>query len=170
MFSKLTPRFGYGMGFLVCLALFGFALYLQYYEQQEPCPLCILQRIAFIALAAVFLVAALHGPGRIGGIIYSGMLFVVAGIGVAIASRHVWLQHLPKNQVPECGPGLEYMIRKFPLLQVLDKVLAGSGECAEVGWTFLGLSIAGWSLLWFVLLGVFAVFVALLGMRRAATY
>ena len=170
MFSKLTPRLGYGTGFLACLALFAFALYLQYYEQQEPCPLCILQRIAFIALAAVFLVAALHGPGRIGSIIYSGMLFVVAGVGAAIASRHVWLQHLPKNQVPECGPGLEYMIRKFPLLQVLDKVLAGSGECAEVGWTFLGLSIAGWSLLWFALLGVFAVFLALLAMWRAATY
>ena len=170
MFPKLTPRLGYGMGFLVCLALFAFALYLQYYEQQEPCPLCILQRIAFIALAAVFLAAALHGPGRIGSIVYSGMLFVVAGIGAAIASRHVWLQHLPKNQVPECGPGLEYMIRKFPLPQALDKILAGSGECAEVGWTFLGLSIAGWSLLWFVLLGVFAVFLAMLSMQRPAEY
>lgn len=168
MFSKLTPRLGYGMGFLVCLALFGFALYLQYYEQQEPCPLCILQRIVFIALGGVFLVAALHGPGRNGSIVYSGMLFIVAGIGAATASRHVWLQHLPKNQLPECGPGLEYMIRKFPLPQILKKILAGSGECAEAGWTFLGLSIAGWSLLWFVLLGVFAVFLAMLSMRRAA--
>lgn len=170
MFSKLTPRLGYGMGFLICVALFAFALYLQYYEQQEPCPLCILQRIAFIALAAVFLVATLHGPGRIGSIIYSGMLFVVAGIGAAIASRHVWLQHLPKNQVPECGPGVEYMLRKFSLGQTLEKILAGSGECAEVGWTFLGLSIAGWSLLWFVLLGVFAVFLAMLSIRRRAKH
>ena len=170
MFSKLTPRLGYGTGFLVCVALFAFALYLQYYEQQEPCPLCIVQRIVFIALGVVFLVAALHGPGSMGIMVYSGVLFVLAGIGAAIASRHVWLQHLPKNQVPECGPGLEYMLRKFPLLQVLDKILAGSGECAEVGWTFLGLSIAGWSLLWFVLLGVFAVFLATLTTRRAANY
>lgn len=170
MYSKLTPRLGYGIGFLICVALFAFALYLQYYEQQEPCPLCILQRIAFIGLAVVFLVAALHGPGVIGSIVYSGMLFVVAGIGAAIASRHVWLQHLPKNQVPECGPGLEYMLRKFSLGQTLEKILAGSGECAEVGWTFLGLSIAGWSLLWFVLLGVFAVFLAMPRMRRRAKY
>ena len=170
MFSKLTPRLGYGTGFLVCVALFAFALYLQYYEQQEPCPLCIVQRIVFIALGVVFLVAALHGSGSMGSMVYSGVLFVLAGIGAAIASRHVWLQHLPKNQVPECGPGLEYMLRKFPLLQVLDKILAGSGECAEVGWTFLGLSIAGWSLLWFVLLGVFAVFLATLTTRRAANY
>ena len=170
MYSKLTPRLGYGIGFLICVALFAFALYLQYYEQQEPCPLCILQRIAFIGLAVVFLVAALHGPGSIGSIVYSGMLFVVAGIGAAIASRHVWLQHLPKNQVPECGPGLEYMLRKFSLGQTLGKILAGSGECAEVGWTFLGLSIAGWSLLWFVLLGAFAVFLAMLSMRRRAKY
>lgn len=168
MFSKLTPRLGYGIGFLACLALFAFALYLQYVEHQEPCPLCVLQRIAFIALGGVFLVAALHGPGRIGSIVYSGMLFLVSGIGAAIAGRHVWLQHLPKHQLPECGPGLEYMIRKFPLPKVLEKILAGSGECAEAGWTFLGLSIAGWSLLWFVLLGVFAVCLAMLSMRRAA--
>ena len=168
MLSKLTPRLGHLLGFLVCIALLGFALYLQYGEQQDPCPLCILQRIAFIALAAVFLVAALHGPGKTGSIVYSAVLFVVAGIGAAIATRHVWLQHLPKNQVPECGPGLEYMISKFPLGQALGKILSGSGECAEVGWTFLGLSIAGWSLLWFVLLAVFAVLLAVFSMRRAA--
>lgn len=168
MFAKITSRLGYATGFLVCLALLGFALYLQYFAQQEPCPLCIMQRLAFIALAGVFLVAALHGPGRFGSIIYSGLLFVIAGIGAAIATRHVWLQHLPKNQVPECGPGLEYMLRKYPLGQVFDKILSGSGECAETGWTFLGLSIAGWSLLWFMLLGVFAVCLAVLSMRRAA--
>ncbi len=168
MFSRFTPRLGYLLGFLVCLALMGFALYLQYVEFQEPCPLCILQRVVFIALAAVFLVAALHGPGRIGGIIYGGVLFVLAGIGAAIATRHVWLQHLPRNQVPECGPGLEYMFRKFALGQALGKILSGSGECAEVGWTFLGLSIAGWSLLWFVLFGVFAAALAAFSMRRTA--
>jgi disulfide bond formation protein DsbB len=75
----------------------------------------------------------------------------------------------PKNQVPECGPGLEYMLQKFPLSKALDKILAGSGECAETGWSFLGLTIAGWSLAWFVVLGVFAVWLALLGMRYGRT-
>jgi disulfide bond formation protein DsbB len=161
----LMPRLGFALGFVVCAGLLGFALYLQYYDYQDPCPLCIVQRIAFMALAAIFLVAALHGPGRTGTIVYGGVLFLVAGIGAAIATRHVWLQNLPKDRIPECGPGLEYMLRKFPLTQALEKILTGSGECAEVGWKFLGLSIAGWSLAWFVLLGAFAVYLTLLGMR-----
>jgi len=164
----MTPRVGYLVGFLVCAGLLGAGLYLQYVEQQEPCPLCILQRIVYIALMVVFLIAALHGPGKIGGMIYSGVLFVASSVGAAIATRHVWLQHLPKDQVPECGPGLEYMLKRFPLSRALDKILSGSGECAETGWTFLGLSIAGWSLVWFVLLGLFAVYLARLGMKRGS--
>lgn len=164
--KRMTPRIGYLIGFLACAGLLAFALYLQHVELQEPCPLCILQRVAFIALMILFLVAALHGPGRKGGIVYSGLLFMTAGLGAAIATRHVWLQHLPKNQVPECGPGLEYMLQKFPLSRALDKILAGSGECAEASWSFLGLTIAGWSLAWFVMLGVFSVWLALLGMQR----
>ena len=163
----MSPRTGYVLGLLICLALLGFALYLQHFEQQDPCPLCILQRIAFLGLAAVFLIAAIHAPGRAGSVIYSGMLFVISGVGAAIAARHVWLQHLPAQQVPECGPGLEYMLQKLPLTEVLGKVFRGSGECAEVGWTFLGLSIAGWSLLWFVLFAAFAVWLAFVAARRA---
>lgn len=165
--NLMTSRSGYALGFVLCLALLGFALYLQYYEQQDPCPLCILQRITFLALAVVFLVAAVHGPGKTGSMIYSGVLVIFAGVGAAIAARHVWLQHLPPQQVPECGPGLEYMLRKLPLDQVLGKVFKGSGECAEVGWTFLGLSIAEWSLAWFALFGVFAVWLAYMAARRA---
>ena len=88
-------------------------------------------------------------------------------IGAAIAARHVWLQHLPKDQVPECGPGLEYMLRKYSPFQALEKIFAGSGECAESGWSFLGLTIAGWSLVWFVLLGAFAVYLTLRAPRAA---
>ena len=157
---QLTPRLGYLAGFLACGGLFAFALYLQYYEYQNPCPLCILQRVAFIAMMAVFLVAAAHGPRRIGAYVYSTLLVIIAAIGAAIATRHVWLQHLPPNQVPECGPGLNYMLNKFPLAQALEKVFRGSGECAEAGWTFLSFTIAEWSLLWFVLLGALAVAIA----------
>ena len=157
------PRLGYAAGFLVCAGLMGFALYLQYYEYQDPCPLCLLQRVVFIVLMALFLVAALHGPGRVGATVYGGLLFVVAAIGAVIATRHVWLQHLPKDRVPECGPGLEYILRKFSLTRALEKVLTGSGECAEAGWTLFGLTIAGWSLVWFVLLGAFALHLLWLG-------
>lgn len=167
MFSRLQPRLGYAAGFLVCAGMIGFALYLQHVEGQEPCPLCILQRVAWVALGALFIVAAVHGPARIGAIVYGVLLFVIAGVGMGIAGRHVWLQHLPKDQVPACGPDLDFMLRQFPLSETLRRVLSGTGECAETGWTFLGLSIAGWSLLWFVVIGAFAVFLTILALARA---
>jgi len=162
----LMPRLGYAAGFLVCAGLLAFAYYLQYYQGQDPCPLCILQRIAFMALMAVFLIGAIHGPGRGGAAVYGALLLLAAAVGAAIAARHVWLQHLPKDRIPECGPGLEYMLRKFSALKALEKILAGSGECAESGWRFLGVTIAGWSLLWLVLLGVFAIYLTLIALRK----
>ncbi len=161
---------GYAAGVVVCIGLLAFALYLQYVEQQEPCPLCILQRIAFFAMMTVFVIAALHGPRRRAAFVYSTIAFLFAAAGAAVASRQVWLQHLPADKVPACGPGLEYMLEQFPLSEALGKVLAGSGECAEVGWTFLGLSIAGWSLVWFVLLGAFAIVIAARAPRTVSAW
>src|SRR5215203_5100902 len=94
-----TPRAGYLVGFLVCGGLILYALYLQYYEYQNPCPLCILQRVVYIVLMVVFLAAALHGPRRTGAVIYSSLLAVISLVGAGIATRHVWLQHLPKDKV-----------------------------------------------------------------------
>lgn len=163
----MSTRGAYLLGLAVCLGLMGAGLYLQYIEHQEPCPMCIMQRIAYIALMALFLVAAVHGPARRGAAVYSSAMVLVCAAGAAVAARQVWLQLLPKDQVPACGPGLEYLMRKFPLYEALQKVLAGSGECAEVGWRFLGLSIAGWSLVWFVLLGALAIYAALRARRSA---
>jgi len=157
---RLTPRLGYVAGFLICGGLILYALYLQYYEYQNPCPLCLLQRVVYIALMVVFLLGALHGPRRTGAVVYSTLLVLVSLIGAGIAGRHVWLQHLPKDKVPECGPGLGYILDRFPLVNALEKIFRGSGECAEAGWRLMGLSIAEWSLVWFVLLGAYAVFVA----------
>ncbi|MBM3344159.1 MAG: disulfide bond formation protein B [Betaproteobacteria bacterium] len=151
--------------FAICAGLLAFAYYLQYVKGEEPCPLCMVQRVAFYALAAVFLVAALHGPARRGRIVYGVLGFIVAGLGAAVAARHVWLQHLPAHLVPSCGPDLQYMLSRFPLAQVWSKVLMGSGQCAETGWQFLGLTIAGWSLLWLVVLGLTALYLVL---RKAA--
>jgi disulfide bond formation protein DsbB len=163
------PRLGYVLGFAACAGLLGFALYLQYYEHQDPCPLCILQRTAYMVLMAWFLLAALHGPGRVGAMVYGALLTATAGIGAAIAGRHVWLQNLPPDRVPECGPGLEFTLQKYPLAQALEKIFAGSGQCAEAGWKFLGLTIAGWSLAWFVILGLFTAWLAWIGWRGART-
>lgn len=163
----MTTRIGYALGFLVCAGLLAFAYYLQYVEYQEPCPLCMLQRVAFLDMMVVFGIAALHGPQRRGAIIYSALLFVMAAMGAAIAGRQVWLQHLPPDKVPACGPGLEYMLERFPLSEALQKIFAGSGECAEAGWRFLGLTIAGWSLVWFIALAALAITVALRAPRAS---
>lgn len=154
------------LGFALCAGLIGFAYYTQYraVNPLDPCPLCIFQRIAFAALAVVFLLGGLHAPKRIGGRRAYGVLaLITAGIGIYIAGRHVWLTHLPADQVPSCGPPLNFMMEANPLTDVIRKVLTGSGECAKVDWTFLGLSMPAWSLLWFV---VFAVWIALVSFRR----
>jgi len=154
-------------GFLACVALIGFALYSQFNLGLLPCPLCIFQRVAFGALAIVFLLAALHGPRKAGGRRGWGVLaLLAAGVGAAIAARHVWLQNLPADQVPACGPGLDWMMETMPVAGVLREVFTGSGECANVDWAFLGLSMPAWSLAWFVLLGLWAAFAAFTRRRR----
>jgi disulfide bond formation protein DsbB len=147
----LPPRrIGYVLGFFVCLGLLGYAYYLQYGEGLDPCPLCILQRIAVAGMALVFLVAIFHNPGRIGATIYALLQLAIGGAGAALALRQVWLQSLPKDQVPACGMSLNYMLDTLPLAETVKKVFEGSGECAEKGWVFLHLSIAGWTLVFFI--------------------
>ena len=143
-------RVAYFLGFLVCAALMGFALYLQYVMDLEPCPLCVFQRIAVIATGVVFLVAALHGPGRGGAAFYAVLTLITAGIGAGLAAWHVWIQGQPKGSVPACGMGLDYMLDTMPLFDVIARVLKGSGECAEQGWVFLGLAIPSWTFVFFV--------------------
>jgi disulfide bond formation protein DsbB len=147
----LPPRrIGYVLGFLVCVGLMGYALYLQYVLNLDPCPLCVLQRVCVIAMGLIFLLAAFHNPGRTGATVYALLLLFVGGAGAALATRQVWLQSLPKDQVPSCGMSLNYMLETLPFTDVLNKVFAGSGECAEKNWEFLHLSIAGWTLVFFV--------------------
>jgi disulfide bond formation protein DsbB len=147
----LPPRrIGYLLGFLVCAGLMAFALYLQFGEDLEPCPLCILQRVAVVAMGLTFLIAAIHNPGRLGARVYALVQLALGGAGAALALRQLWLQSLPKDQVPVCGMSLSYMLDTLPLAETLRKVLEGSGECAEKGWEFLHLSIAGWTLVFFV--------------------
>jgi disulfide bond formation protein DsbB len=165
--NEFYPRQGYLAGFLACAGLIAFALYLQYVKGEDPCPLCMVQRIAFIALGVVFLAAAVHNPRRMAAAIYGSLLVLLAGAGAVVAGRHVWLQSLPSNMVPECGPGLDFILERFPLRKAFDMVLRGSGECAQKGWTFLGLTIAGWSLAWFVVFGVLALGLTVWTFRRS---
>ena len=134
-------------GFLICVALMAYALYAQHQLMLEPCPLCVLQRVAVIALGAVFLVAALHNPAGGWRWLYVVLVGLAASFGIAVAGYHVWMQNLPEDRVPACGPGLDYMLENFPLTEVVTMVLRGSGDCATVDWQFLGLSMPAWVLI-----------------------
>lgn len=148
------------LGFAACAALLAFALYTQYFQALVPCPLCIFQRIAFAALGLVFLVAGLHAPrGRGGRRAYGVLALLAAAAGLYVAGRHVWIQHLPADQVPMCGPDLGFLMEAMPVTSVIRTVLTGAGECAKVDWTFLGLSMPEWSLAWFVALTLWVVVV-----------
>ncbi|HSS63131.1 MAG TPA: disulfide bond formation protein B [Gammaproteobacteria bacterium] len=148
-------RWLFAAGVIFCLALLGAALYFQHVMGLEPCPLCIFQRIFVMVLGAVMLAAAIQQPRDLGRRVYGGLILIIAGLGAGVAGRHVWLQSLPPDQVPACGPGLEYLFETFPLMDALKLVLEGSGECAEVQWSLLGLSIPGWTLVVFTALAVF---------------
>lgn len=151
----LSPRWLNLGGFAICAALLGFAYYLQFHDGLDPCPLCIFQRIGVILLGLVFLVVALHHPQQTGARVYALVIATTALAGAGIAARHVWLQHLPPDQVPACGPDLDYMLEILPIAEVIKRVFTASGECANVVWSFLGLSMPTWVLMWFLALGTF---------------
>ncbi|HXW09628.1 MAG TPA: disulfide bond formation protein B [Steroidobacteraceae bacterium] len=150
------------LGFLWCAFLVAYALYAQYVQLQEPCPLCILQRVAVIAVGVVFLAAVIHDPADRGARVYGVLIDLLALAGIGVAARHLWILSQPPGSVAECGASLDYMLDVLPLHEVLTKVLTGSGECAKVTWEFLGISMPGWVLIHLVglaLLGSVANFV-----------
>jgi disulfide bond formation protein DsbB len=140
---------------VVCFALVGYALYAQAYQGFQPCPLCIFQRIGLTALGATLLLATLLPARPLALRRVAAVLVAVAALATAgVAVRHLYIQHLPDGLVPVCGASLEYLREVFPLTEVLRKVLTGSGECHKVDWTFLGLAMPAWVLLWAVALGL----------------
>ena len=147
-------------GFLFLASVIGmaFALYLEHVQGLEPCPLCVFQRVGLIALGVISLIAFIHNPAsnamkRVYALLGSVGILWSAGV----AGRHLWLQHLPADQVPACGPGLNYLVEVLPLKAVFEQVLTGSGECAAIDWTFLGQSLPFWSLIFFVVLALVSV-------------
>jgi disulfide bond formation protein DsbB len=167
MTQKLTTRAGFAVAAAICAALLAFAYYLQYVKGLDPCPLCYVQRWFFYALMAVFVVAAIHAPARRGALAYGILATLFAAGGGTAAARQVWLQHLPPDKVPQCGPDIFFMMKNLPASETLMKLVEGTGECAKVDWTFLGLSIAGWTLLWFVAFALYALWLGIRQMRSA---
>ena len=156
----MSTRIYFLVGFLAAGGALGFAYYLQYVHGLEPCPLCIFQRVAMAGVGVFCLIGWLHGAQGVAHRIYAGLACLSAVIGAAIAARHVWLMHLPPDQVPACGPGLGYLVDIMPLTEVLATVLRGDASCAEVKGAFLGISLPAWTGVYFVLLA----FGALAGM------
>ena len=139
--------------FTICIGLLIFGLYLEHVHGLKACPLCIFQRIAYTVIIFIALIGAIHNPRNLLQIIYKLLIVISSITGATIAGRQIWLQHLPPELVPECGPGLDYMFNVFPFGEALKMIFTGSGECAEVKWRFIGLSIAEWSLIMFI--GIF---------------
>lgn len=127
-------------------------LYFQHYLKLEPCPLCMTQRGFVVAVGLMAGLAWLHKPGPVGGRVYAGLGVVFAGLGAAVAGRHTWLQSLPADQAPACGPSLDYMFEVLPFMEALRVLFQGDGNCAEIQWSLLGLSIPGWTLVAFIAL------------------
>ncbi|MFI3189926.1 MAG: disulfide bond formation protein B [Methylococcales bacterium] len=149
---RFNSRIWFFLGFLGCMSLLAMGAYFQFVQGLNPCPLCISQRLAILATGIVFLIAALHNPQQTGTTRYAIAGAITALIGASISTRHVWLQHLPPDEVPECGPGLDYMLQNFPLFDTLKLMLSGTGDCAKVDWTLLGFSMPEWTLLAFLML------------------
>jgi disulfide bond formation protein DsbB len=144
-------------GFLACTGMMGYALFAEHVLLLEPCPLCVFQRLAVISLGAVFLLATLHNPDGSGRRVYAALILLATAAGIGVAGRHVWLQNLPPDKVPSCGPGFDYILDSFPLADALKLIFSGSGECASIDWQFLGLSMPAWVVIAVLLVGVFGI-------------
>ncbi len=149
----IKPRFWFLLGSLGCVFLLSMGAYFQFNQGLEPCPLCISQRIAIFLTGLVFMVAVVHNPKDQKGINRYAIFGALTALGGAsISIRHVWIQHLPPDQVPECKPALEYMLQNFPLIETVKLMLSGTGDCAKVDWTMLGFSMPAWTLVAFLML------------------
>lgn len=153
-------------GFLACASLLAYAFYVQFVERIEPCPFCILQRLAFAAAGALFLLGGLLAPRGAGWRkAWGALAFLANAVGAGIAARHLHVQLFPP-ELPSCGAGLNYMLETQSWLGVVRKVLTSYGDCSAIDWSFLGLSMPAWTLVWFVALATLAL-VAGFGRRGA---
>jgi disulfide bond formation protein DsbB len=147
----------------LCGALLFGALIMEHAFDMVPCPLCLMQRIWFFAAGLFAFIGLLHDP-RWG--IYPVLSIASAVTGAGFSLRQLYLQSLPADQVPTCGPDINYMIEVFPWSEVLAAMTRGTGDCAAVTWSFLGLSIAGWALVGFVAVAGLAVIQLWAGNRQ----
>lgn len=163
--AAITCRMWCLLGAVLCAAMIGFAYFLQHGMELEPCPLCIFQRIAVIAAGIAFLPGIFY-PVKRSGLIWGLLALLAAVVGMGLAGRHLWLQSLPPDQVPTCGPGLDYMLEVLPFWGVLKEVLSGSGECAEIQGIFMGITLPGWTMVGMIIVALVALGAIASAVRR----
>ena len=159
----MTARAANFLGFAACAALLAYAYYAQFVMHLEPCPLCIFQRVGIFSIGVIFALAAAHDPAGWGRRVYAALLTLASLITIGVALRHLYIQSLPPGTIAACGASLDFMLKVFPLTDVLVKVLTGSGECAKIEWRFLGLAMPAWVLIAAVALGAYGLWA---NMRR----
>ena len=147
---RITPRITNGLLALFCLGLILTALYMQNVMGLVPCYLCVTQRAFIIAIGLVALIGAIHSPDLTGRRVYAILTGLLAIAGGFFSSKQLWLQSLPEDKVPACGPPVDYLFDAFSFSEALAMLFRGDGNCAEVQWTLFGISIPGWTLLSFI--------------------
>jgi|LakMenEpi03Aug12_release.lakeMendotaPanAssembly.Ray.scaffolds.fasta_scaffold216187_2 disulfide bond formation protein DsbB len=155
--KMITARTLNLISFFICCGLIAFAYFLENYLNLQPCPLCILERTIFGSLALIFLIATVHNPGKKGQKVYGSLTLLFAFLGMLFAGRHLWLQSQPSALGEICVPGISYLLKTLPLSEAIKTMFLGSSDCAKIQWSFLGLSIPGWTFLFydvFALLGL----------------
>ncbi|MGK0446056.1 MAG: disulfide bond formation protein DsbB [Bermanella sp.] len=152
--------------FLACTGLLAAAYYFEYALYMDPCPLCIMQRIAVFTVGIAGLLGLLLGHNQVARIATAVIMSLGALLGIGVAARHVWIQSLPADQVPTCGPSLEYMVDTLPWAEVLTVMLRGNGNCADAHWSLFGLSMPQWVLVWFVGFTVVGIYLAVTSKKR----
>lgn len=164
--TKFTlPRYiaSLGLFFIICLLITSY--YLEYIVKLSPCPLCLVQRGVIVLIGLILLMQIIHNPAkRKTALIYGLLTTFFSMVGALVASRQIWLQHLPKDQVPPCGADLYTLMKIAPLKKVLGVLFSGSGDCAKLHLVF-GLPLSQWSLISFLLLFICSIFIIIKSRR-----
>jgi len=147
--SERNYRIVQGLLLLLTTLVLVTGFYLQYARGLQPCPLCLMQRFCMFLLLIFCLLGACLSMLKHGKLVI-GLQMFGATAGLFFAIRQLWLQSLPVGQAPACIPDLDVLIRYFPLKDVFHALIWGAGDCAEVTWKLLGLSMAAWSFLYFL--------------------
>jgi len=150
-FYSFLPFFG-------TVAFLAYALYTEIYLYLNPCPLCMVQRYIFILIGILYFITFIKPPIAWGRKLFGVLISLVSIFGMFVSGWHVRLQNLPPEEVPDCGPGLDYMLEAFPLKDIISELINGSGDCAEVVWSFLGLSMPTWSFICFLGFFLYTIF------------